>query len=345
MLVVSCGECGKKYKIDNEKVAPGGGKFTCKSCGCIIAVANPNATVSGTPNNPYTTEVNRLVNRIVQSAPSDQDATPQKIQPASIESIAPAGGLGIRGRMLLTYLIVTLVMAASLVGIYLMLIPPTLQEQVNLRTSSVAHSFGAAVLEPILVRNYLRVNQSAEIISALPGVAYVAVVSDKGIVVAGQFGHQDQLSTPFRQRLENEGFPKDIVLKNKVAPQATEQLLKQNIDDQEVLDVAVPIGDTSWQAHVGMFTADINKASRKALQALAILLAVMVVLGGLGFVLMARTVSKPIIELAEAAKRISYGNLDDPIPAKWSGEVGDLAISLERMRQSINDAIQRLRKK
>jgi HAMP domain-containing protein len=61
--------------------------------------------------------------------------------------------------------------------------------------------------------------------------------------------------------------------------------------------------------------------------------------------LYARTIVKPLIYLADVADRISLGDLDTRIDIHSSDEIGMLAASLDRMRESLRAAIERLRKK
>ncbi len=59
----------------------------------------------------------------------------------------------------------------------------------------------------------------------------------------------------------------------------------------------------------------------------------------------ARSVIKPILQLAEVADKISMGELDTPINVKAKGEVAVLADSIERMQTSVKAAIERLQKR
>jgi len=59
----------------------------------------------------------------------------------------------------------------------------------------------------------------------------------------------------------------------------------------------------------------------------------------------ARSVIKPILQLAVVADKISMGELDTPIQVKATGEVAVLADSIERMQTSVKAAIERLQKR
>jgi methyl-accepting chemotaxis protein len=65
---------------------------------------------------------------------------------------------------------------------------------------------------------------------------------------------------------------------------------------------------------------------------------------GVGFaVFLSQQLTQPITQLTEAANRISLGELDDPIAVASKDEIGQLGESLERMRISLKQAIERLR--
>jgi len=59
----------------------------------------------------------------------------------------------------------------------------------------------------------------------------------------------------------------------------------------------------------------------------------------------ARSVIKPILQLAAVADKISMGELDTPVQVKAKGEVAVLADSIERMQTSVKAAIERLQKR
>lgn len=64
-----------------------------------------------------------------------------------------------------------------------------------------------------------------------------------------------------------------------------------------------------------------------------------------GAVVASQRLTQPIVELTEAANRISLGELDVPITVRTDDEIGTLGESLDRMRISLKQAIERLRKR
>ncbi|MDL2345786.1 HAMP domain-containing protein, partial [Deinococcus sp. MIMF12] len=58
-----------------------------------------------------------------------------------------------------------------------------------------------------------------------------------------------------------------------------------------------------------------------------------------------RRIVQPIERLVKSAEAISMGNLDQPVRADRNDEIGDLAQALERMRLSLESAMERLRRR
>ncbi|GGL66509.1 HAMP domain-containing protein [Deinococcus aerolatus] len=82
----------------------------------------------------------------------------------------------------------------------------------------------------------------------------------------------------------------------------------------------------------------------------ALLLVLFAALLGLGLALAfarraARQITDPLDRLLKAADAISMGNLSRPVTADRNDEIGDLAQALERMRQSLEAAMERLRRR
>ncbi len=91
--------------------------------------------------------------------------------------------------------------------------------------------------------------------------------------------------------------------------------------------------DFSARVNAGRAVQFVTLGGSLAALALAISLA--------GFI--SRSVTGPILQLVEAADRMSLGELDVDIPVNSKNEIGQLAESLRRMQVSLRGAIERLR--
>ena len=358
-MIVRCEECAKKYRIDETKLTGKKARVKCKSCHSMIEIIKPEPA----EENKQVFEDFVSLSSIAETAPEDATLMQGSRPPISKEPIRkqpPAGlkpkdmpkrkisglqDLTIGIKLLIMFLASVIIMGSVLSFVYLKYVPSLMSEQISLRTYSISSSFSTAVLQPLLLRNYLRVNQTAENNSKLPGVAYVSVLNKKRIVIAGIFSDLKRFSPGFAAKVKKQGFPKALSLQNRIPKGKKESAKDLIVGGQKIHDVAVSIGDTGGEAHVGIFTEDVDKAVRKSIIPLFIILAVMAILGSLSFLMVARNISGPIKVLTDEAQRISLGEIDHPISVKGGGEIAELAASLERMRFSVQSAIERLRQR
>lgn len=349
-MFVNCEECGKRYTIDENKITGENARFKCKACGNIINVVKPPPQAEPEPMlddfapSLSTTEINTKQEESGQNAEyTGPERRSVKRKPQTLP--AKKGGLTLGAKLLIMFLSFIVILGSALIYTYLKYVPDLITEQINLRTYSVSSYFSNTVLQPLLLRNYLQINKNTEVVSKLPGVAYATVLNKKGVVVSGLFSNLQRFSPDFIAMVKKEGFPKNLSLQNRIPDGAKKSEKDLTAGGQKIYDVGISIGNTGGEAHVGLFTVDVEKAAHPTIMPLLIILVVMAILGGLGIIFLTRTISGPIKLLTEAAERISLGEIDIAINVKGSGEIGDLAASLERMRFSIKTAIERLRQK
>lgn len=341
MLIAYCDECGQQYKLDPDKIQGQSAKVKCRECNSVFEVFKDPRLYRPLPQDTT------LFRTIVET-----DRKPElPAAPHPIPSTAPPDrsafqgkGVGLTMRMLLTFIALMAVTGGALLAVYFWVVPDLMRRQIHLRSESIAKTFAASVVDPILVRNFLRINQAAEKAAQLPGVAYVAVLNPKDIVVAGLFGNRERYSRQFLEEISSKGFPNELVVQNKLGETSGDQTRINKVDEKKVIDLVVPIGDTRWEAHVGVFTSDVDEAMRRTLPPILIILGIMTLIGAGIFAVLARTVSGPIRQLCAAAVLISQGRLNQKVEVKARGEIGELALALEAMRLSIYQAIDRLRK-
>jgi predicted Zn finger-like uncharacterized protein len=356
-MIVRCKECGKKYKIDETKIKGRKARVKCKSCHSMIDIIKPESLEEKEQISENLVSLSSIADTAPKNETHSQDFTP----PISEESVRKRTRAGLKPKdihkrktsrlsnltigikLLIMFLGSVIIMGSVLAFVYLKYVPSLMSEQIDLRTYSISRSFSAAVLQPLLLRNYLRVNQTAESNSRLPGVAYVSVINNKRIIIAGIFGDLKRFSPNFVAMVKKQGFPKALSSQNQIPKGKKESAKDLIVGGQKIHDVAVPIGDTGGETHVGIFTEDVDKAVRKSMIPLLIILVVMTILGSLSFLMIARNISAPIRLLTDEAHRISLGEIDHPINVQGGGEIAELAASLERMRFSIQSAIERLR--
>lgn len=350
-MIVQCEACVKRYWIDDGKIVKDRMFVNCPNCENKIILSKPaptQTTASGGLEVPVEASARASAADLASGSPSQASVRPSSadwnVDPDQTQETKGAGGFTIGKKLLLLFSAFILITGSVLSFVYMKYVPALMNDQIDLRTYSISRSFSAAIQQPLLIKNYLLVNKMAGTNAKLPGVAYVSVLNKKGIVIAGIFGDQERFTPEFMQAVKEKGFPKEISNQNQIPNGQKESSLDFSIGGQKIHDVAVLIGDTGGEAHVGLFTEDVEKAIRNSLIPLLVLLVAIALLGSLSFFLVARTISIPIRLLTQAAEKISLGDIDLPIGVKGGGEIGELAASLERMRFSIKAAMNRLRR-
>jgi HAMP domain-containing protein len=350
-MIVQCKACGKTYKFDHRKMVKDHMVLECKSCENPIEIVNP--LKKSLPSLPLssisqtsalsafdTVRSGQKTNTIMFARNRTNQMTEQNLK----RKQSWTTGLTISKRLLLLFTLFIIAMGSILTFVYMKYVPALMHKQINLRTFSISASFSAAIQQPLLVNNYLLVNKITEANARLPSVAYVVVINKKGVVVAGIIGDQTRFTPEFVQKVEKNGFPQEIATLNRIPVGKSERAIGLSMGGQKIHDVAVSVGDTGGESHVGLFVEDADREVRESLTPLIVLLAAMALIGGISFFIVAKTISTPIRTLTQAAERISLGDIDAPIEVKTKGEIGELATALERLRSSIKLAINRLQK-
>lgn len=352
-MIIRCDQCGKRYRIDEGEHLKKRMFFRCRKCNHKIEVIPPGQNIppiTQDPEIPSLVKNSNLSQGLFQKSENKMIFSPdhlRNILEKENESSPKKRGfsnMSVGKKLLFVFLVFILSTGSILSLVYMMIVPNLMHDQINLRTYSISRSFAASIYQPLLVNNYLLVNKAAEVNAKLPGVAYVAVLNKKGVIIAGIFGNETLFTTDFIEKVRLQGFPREILDRNRVPAGKVESAVDYSVGGQKIHDVAMVVGDTEGEVHVGLFTEEIKKSVRKSMVPLLIFLAVISLLGCLSFFLVAQTITNPIRSLTMAAEKISFGEIDLPIEVKGGGEIGELAASLERMRSSIKKAIVRLRR-
>jgi len=114
----------------------------------------------------------------------------------------------------------------------------------------------------------------------------------------------------------------------------------------EVWDIAVPIkvkGQHFGAFRVGITKDSINRHRQEAIRELVIIFSVLVVFAVLFIFLIVRASLKPLEQIVIRAYEMSIGDgLDIPLISDQKNEIGQVAKSFNRMRISLEDAMERL---
>ena len=333
-MLVICEECAKKYHVDVNKIKGARAKFTCKACGHIIVVEKP-APKAAAPRSVPTA-------RKTEGKPEAAKAKPAPQPPVA----ALAKG---RGKPFVFYLLLAAAAGLLLTGgtfilLYLHYVPKLVQQEMELRSLAAAVSLRQTVDLPLLRKDYLSVNQKTWQAAKLPGIAYAAVINEKGAVAAGSFKSMQGFDSQFIRQVNEKGFPVEVLALNGLKAGAKEGSVRISVGGQPVLDRVLALVETDGEVHIGVFLAEAEQAVRRSLLSplflvplASALLCILLLMSMVNWLLV-----RPARNLTGTANRISLGELDLAIAAEGSREIRDLGTALERMRHSVKIALEKL---
>jgi predicted Zn finger-like uncharacterized protein len=119
-MIVICEKCGKKYRIDPAKIKGRAASFKCRSCTHLIVVAKPVSQAAG-PAEPQSSPESRATSKSITAtvdgdaatAPSDGGPAMPAAAKTDIADPRRAGGIGLRTKMLVLFLLIPLFIMAG----------------------------------------------------------------------------------------------------------------------------------------------------------------------------------------------------------------------------------------
>lgn len=326
-MLIYCEGCEARYQIDVRKLNSERPVGKCGRCGRIIDLSGfmeKNASGEEVSNK--------------KSIETGSSIDVNQMKPVSFTS-------GIGFRIIFPFLILVALAGAGMTALYLSFVPDIISNQISLRAQSISRSFSAGILQPLMLRNYLAVNRTASMHADFPDVAYVAVLNQKNLVVAGIMNKKGEFSEQFREQIDKNGFPMEVISENEISAGSDISVKDVVAGGRKIHDAAVRIPDSLGVVHIGLFKENAERDIRSAFWPIILLLVVFSAAGTIVMLSMSRSIIVPIHRLTKAAQKIALGNTEEPIRIQGKGELETLATSLEMMRRSINMAIARLRRK
>jgi HAMP domain-containing protein len=205
-----------------------------------------------------------------------------------------------------------------------------LHEQTNRRTLALATNLSDAAAGQIPTKNLLMLHATVGKYALQEGVAYAFIEDRNGKILAHSLGGT---------------FPAE--LQAEAALRESRQTARRHLifRSRSVYETAVPIlGGRLGSAHVIMWGDVVEAEIQRAVSPIIGLIGLLLLVGVIISWRLSRQIVQPIIRLRSIADTMSKGNLDTPVGIDSQDEIGELAISLERMRASLNASMVRLRR-
>lgn len=236
-----------------------------------------------------------------------------------------AGGVNVRTKIMGIVLGGTILLSLGLTLQVQHALSRTVRDMLLARGVSISRDLAARATDPILVNDLFALNQLlVETQENNPDVRYAFVLSPDGEVLAHTFGS---------------GFPVELIALNQVDGGTYQNTVSLDTPEGLVWDVAVPI----FRGQAG--TARVGISNQRVQQVLLDLLSQVLVttLVVLGVSLLAATyltfvLTRPILELVEAARAVGGGDFTRRVHRWADDEIGDLAEAFNQMARELERA-------
>lgn len=236
-----------------------------------------------------------------------------------------AGAVSIRTKILGMVLGLVALMAVSATLQIRAMLARTLDEQLRERAISITRDLAARSTDLILVNDLYALHQLLQdTLANNPDVRYAFIIGPQGEVLVHTFG---------------DGFPADLRDINAVAADAHHASRLLETDEGQIWDTAVPIfGKAAGVARVGLSEAAMHQTIDSVTGQLLLTAVMVSVIGSTGAALLTWALSRPIVELARAARAIGQGDLTRRVPRWADDEIGELAEAFNLMTEALSRA-------
>jgi len=383
-MTVICEECGKVYHIPRsrlDKVEGHTAKTKCKNCGHLIEIKKPETAEEHTGDNLYNDIATSSAEDTVQAAsePDKKTSTPYKNKGFGIS------GLGIRGNMIILFMLIPLVLIAML-GFFSQMQLNTLSRLISGAGKKLVTDLSE---DQIAVMARLTAKHCKLYLKQNPGLTKERFNTDSSfreiaLQKVGQTGHTRIMEVPdiktgayiswvdpLQQRIGKDITPGINRLTEKQAA-AIWKIYHTAVGKNEAKGYypwadkkgrlrdkfmyLQRIQDTPYflvaLTFIDEFTQPMLQIETQAQIITAKtrnvglgILGATILVIGLLVAFYGRRLSSSINHLAEVADRISIGELDAEVGITSTDEIGRLSEAISRMQDSLNLSIQRLRRR
>ena len=147
-------------------------------------------------------------------------------------------------------------------------------------------------------------------------IEYIFILDSQGEVLAHTFG---------------EGFPIDLKDANTVGS-GQHSIQPLVTEEGVILDIAVPILEGgAGVVHVGVSEKPVKESVANTIRLIVGMIIAALVVGSGGAAVLAAVITKPILELAEAAKAVGGGDLQHKVRVRTQDEIGQLGVAFNEM--------------
>ena len=238
---------------------------------------------------------------------------------------ALAGAVSIRTKILGIVLALVLLLGLGVTLQVRQTLTQTMEVQLEEQSVSVARDLAARSTDLLLVNDLYALHQLLrETQSNNTNVRYAFVVDPKGNVLAHTFG---------------DGFPAGLFGTNSVAQNEHHRTRLLNTDEGPVWDTAVPIFEgRAGTARVGLSEAQVRRAVDTVTGQLLLTTVVVSVIGITAAAFLTWLLTRPILNLVQAAQSVGRGDFSQRVTSWADDEVGELSVAFNDMTAALGKA-------
>lgn len=392
-MIIICEECGKKYRIDPSKIKRDQARLKCRSCEHIIVVKKPQekppVEESVPIQEPSPEAVATAEPKPTPPPPEPPQVEEEKKPPEREERRAPVVAppkkfrLGLRGRMIILFFLIPVLLVAVSGYVYLKQIE-ALGTLITEESKTIMTRFAERnIVEKARstaqqVSLYLKFHPELQKQDFNNSMEFKRIAQQKvghtGYTALYELPGEDnvwrtwvhpnskiigidmsQLRKPMGRNFP--GFWKIFTgVKGGKEVKGYYTWMEKDGTFREKFMVCTPVEGTRFiiaaTTYMDEFTLPLKRLERRA-EAIKtrtrnmsiIILAVTLILIGLIVSIYGYTLTGKIKDLTDIADRISVGDLDAEINIKSSDEIGELSDAISRMQESIRLSIERLRRR
>ncbi|MFN3928073.1 MAG: ATP-binding protein [Thermoflexus sp.] len=197
-----------------------------------------------------------------------------------------------------------------------------LRQGLEERGLALARDLAEDATDLILTQNLFGLYQQLRnTLETNPDVRYIFIVSPQGEVLAHSFPHR---------------VPSDLLQVNPLPPGQPWGVQLLDSDEGLLTDVAVPIlGGQLGVVRLGLSHQRLQRAVITATYRLIATTLLALLIGGIAALLLTRVLSRPILELVDAVRAASRGDLSRRPPVRMADEIGELTAAFNVMMDDL----------
>jgi PAS domain S-box-containing protein len=199
------------------------------------------------------------------------------------------------------------------------------EDEMRKRGLSVARYLAEAAEIPLITENNVSLKQLVNDYRKLDkDIEYIYIVAPDNTLTAHTFGT---------------AVPRQLIDEAIKAVRKKDQTAVFEVKEGRIYDISTPVlGGVLGSVHIGLYDSMIHRNVEGVLMTMLPFVLVILVLGIAASVLFASAITRPIALLTDGVRRLSLGELNEPIKIATHDEIGQLADAFNQMTATLRES-------